>query len=137
MDEIEIIVITYQLYGQPHDSKRPAVLSVKEVAYELGYEDVAHFSKFSKKIRGRLFRISVEARFIATENRRDESRLYRLNILTPFSLVLTLSLLDFSSFFSEKQNRLQYQILRRIYFFICYSHSTRSKPSKPLLFYLL
>jgi YesN/AraC family two-component response regulator len=30
-------------------------LSVKEVAYELGYEDVAHFSKFFKKNQGAAF----------------------------------------------------------------------------------
>jgi AraC family transcriptional regulator, transcriptional activator of pobA len=30
-------------------------LSVKEVAYELGYEDVAHFSKFFKKNQGLAF----------------------------------------------------------------------------------
>jgi hypothetical protein len=58
---------------------------------------------FSKKIRGWLFRISVETRFIATENRRDESRLYQLMIpdyLSYFDLFAS----GFLSFFSKKQN---------------------------------
>jgi AraC-like DNA-binding protein len=34
---------------------RYANLSAKEIAYQLGYEDVAHFSKFFKKCTGRTF----------------------------------------------------------------------------------